>query len=293
MTAVLAADIGGTKVLAALVSGGRLEARRMIETKRDAGPDAWTVALGDAARDWAGCWRGVGVAVTGAVTAGRWRALNPGTLDIPEGYPLADRVRALTGTVPVLANDAQAAAWGEYRHGAGAGRDMAFLTVSTGIGGGLVLGGRLVRGYTGVAGSFGQMTETGARIEDMASGRWIAAEAARRGHPVDARGVFAAAAAGECWAAEVLDLSAARVAALCRAVLWAADPEVIVVGGGVGLAPGYLPRLRAALEASVPNSGARLLPAALGADAGVIGVAALVTEAQTEPKTKTRQEDLQ
>ncbi|MCU0908581.1 MAG: ROK family protein [Rhodobacteraceae bacterium] len=291
MTAVLAVDIGGTKVLAALVSGARVTARRTVDTARDGGPDAWTAALGDAARDWAGGWRGLGVAVTGAVAGGRWRALNPGTLDIPAGYPLADRVRALTGAVPVLANDAQAAAWGEYRHGAGAGRDMAFLTVSTGIGGGLVLGGRLVGGHTGVAGSFGQMTDGGDRVEDMASGRWIAAEAARRGHVLDARGVFAAAAAGAGWAAEVIAASADRVAHLCRNVLWAADPDVIVVGGGVGLAPGYLPRVRDAVDAVLPGAGARIVPAALGADAGVIGMAALVTD--TDPTTKTRQEDLE
>lgn len=291
MTAVLAADIGGTKVLAALVAGGRVTARRTVETARDGGPDAWTAALGDAAQAWARSWQGLGVAVTGAVAGGRWRALNPGTLDIPAGYPLADRVRALTGAVPVLANDAQAAAWGEYRYGAGAGRDMAFLTVSTGIGGGLVLGGRLVRGATGVAGSFGQMTDGGARVEDAASGRWIAAEAARLGHPGDARAVFAAATDGVTWASAVLDRSAARVAELCRNVMWAADPDVIVIGGGVGLAPGYLTRLRNALDALVPGAGARVAPAALGADAGVIGVAALVTD--TDPTNKTRQEDLQ
>ncbi len=278
MTAVLTGDIGGTKVLAALVSGAQIVARRTVETARDAGPDAWTAALGDAARDWAGGWQGLGVAVTGAVANGRWRALNPGTLDIPEGYPLADRMQALTGAVPVLANDAQAAAWGEYRHGAGAGRDMAFLTVSTGIGGGLVLNGRLLRGQAGVAGSFGQMTDAGARIEDMASGRWIAAEAARRGHGTDARGVFAAAATGADWAVEIIAASATRVAGLCRNVLWSADPDVIVVGGGVGLAPGYLARVRDALDTLMPGGRARVLPAALGADAGVIGVAALVAD---------------
>jgi predicted NBD/HSP70 family sugar kinase len=291
MMPVLAADIGGTKVLAALVAGAQVTARQVVETARDGGPEAWTAALGQAAQGWAGGWQGVGIAVTGAVADGRWRALNPGTLDIPAGYPLADRVRALTGAVPVLANDAQAAAWGEYRFGAGAGRDMAFLTVSTGIGGGLVLGGQLVGGHTGVAGSFGQMTDGGLRIEDMASGRWIAAEAARLGHAPDARGVFAAAASGAGWAVEVIAASADRVAALCLNVLWAADPEVILVGGGVGLAPGYLPRVRDALDRRLPGSGARVLPAALGTDAGVIGMAALVTE--TDQTTKTRQEDLQ
>jgi predicted NBD/HSP70 family sugar kinase len=168
---------------------------------------------------------------------------------------------------------------------------MAFLTVSTGIGGGLVLGGRLVRGHRGLAGSFGQLSDGGDRAEDAASGQWIAAEATRLGHPFDAPGVFKAAAEGEGWAIALLDLSAARVAALCRTVLWAADPEVIVMGGGVGLAPGYLGRVRAALDTLSPGTGGLLVPAALGADAGVIGMAALVTD--TDSNNDTRQEDLQ
>lgn len=278
MTAVLAADIGGTKILAALVEGGRITARRMVATPRDAGPERWTAALAEAAQEWRGSYRGLGIAVTGVVTDGHWSALNARTLDIPRDYPLARRMHDLTGSYAVLANDAQAAAWGEYTRGAGSGRDMAFLTVSTGIGGGLVLGGRLVRGHRGLAGSFGQLSDGGDRAEDTASGQWIAAEAARLGYPFEAPAVFKAAAEGEDWAIALLDLSAARVAALCRNVIFAADPEVIVLGGGVGLAPGYLERVQRTLELLVPGYAGALLRAALGPDAGVIGMAALVTE---------------
>jgi predicted NBD/HSP70 family sugar kinase len=278
MTAVLAADIGGTKILAALVEGGRITARRMVATPRDAGPEQWTAALAEAAQEWRGHYRGVGIAVTGVVTDGHWSALNARTLDIPKDYPLARRMHDLMGRHAVLANDAQAAAWGEYTRGAGSGRDMAFLTVSTGIGGGLVLGGRLVRGNRGLAGSFGQLSDGGDRAEDTASGQWIAAEAARLGHNVDAPAVFSAAAEGEGWAVALLDLSAARVASLCRNVIFAADPEVIVLGGGVGLAPGYLERVQRALDQIAPGYGGALLPAALGPDAGVIGMADLVME---------------
>ena len=98
-------------------------------------------------RGLAAAWRGrfdrVGAAVTGIVADGRWHALNAGILPVPAGFPIVEALSTRLGC-PVLAiNDAQAAAWGEYRFGAGAGRDIVFLTVSTGIGGGIVLGGRL------------------------------------------------------------------------------------------------------------------------------------------------------
>jgi predicted NBD/HSP70 family sugar kinase len=278
MSAVLAVDLGGTKTLAALVEGPRVLDRRAFATDRAAGPDGWTAQLAAAVADWHGRFAAIGVAVTGLVARGAWSALNRRTLPVPDAYPLADRVAALMGHVPVLANDAQAAAWGEYLHGAGQGRDLAFLTVSTGIGGGLVLNGRLVGGHRGLAGSFGQtLLPGGARVEDRASGRWIAAAAARRGHPCTAPEVFAAAAAGEVWAEEIVAASAAHVSRLCRNILFSADPELIVIGGGVGLAEGYLDRLAQGFDGLPPSLRPTLARAALGAEAGVIGIAALVS----------------
>lgn len=281
MSATLAADLGGTKTLVALVEDGRVRERRLLPTDRDGGPDCWTRRLAEAAGAWQGVWDRVGVAVTGAVRGGTWSALNPGTLPIPEGYPLARRLHDLLGCEPVLVNDAQAAAWGEYVAGAGRGRDMAFLTVSTGIGGGLVLGGRLVRGHRGLGGSFGQMPGAdGVRAEDLASGRAIAEAAARAGHPVEAPAVFAAAEAGEAWAEAVVSRAAVALARLCRAVLFAADPEAIVLGGGVGLAAGHLERVAAEMESWPAWQRPVLRRAALGPEAGVIGVAALAAAAE-------------
>jgi N-acetylmannosamine-6-phosphate 2-epimerase/N-acetylmannosamine kinase len=275
---ILAADLGGTKTLAALVRGGQVLERRQIATDRSAGPDGWTAQLSGLVADWQHRFDGIGIAVTGIIEEGRWSALNPRTLPVPHGYPLAERVVRLLGIVPVLANDAQAAAWGEFAHGAGQGRDMAFVTVSTGIGGGLVLGGRLVTGAGSLAGSFGLLPDDGgAAVEDLASGRWIEDEAARAGHSVGTPAVFAAAEGGAAWADAILDASARRVARLCRAIQLVVDPSCIVIGGGVGLAGGYIPRIERHLDDLPPRQRPALARAALGSDAGIIGIAALAT----------------
>ncbi len=276
MTA-LAIDIGGTKVLLALVRDGDILASHRLATNITAGPDALIDTVADAAGCWSGDYDTVGAAVTGAIRGGLWRALNRSTLDLPGSYPLADALAERLGKPARCVNDAQAAAWGEHVAGAGAGRDMAFLTVSTGIGGGIVLDGRLLEG---LAGNFGQFVdETGARVEDRAAGRWIAREAAALGRPADAEIVFASS--HEPWAEALIAASAARVAILCRNLQLAIDPEIIVVGGGIGLAAGYLDLVRTALADIDPTLRPHLAPAALGADAGIIGVAALAEDLRT------------
>ena len=272
MTA-LAADLGGTRLRLALVDGARVLERVEVATDRDAGPDAWLAQMAALAAPWAGRYGRIGIAVTGLVQDGHWSALNSATLNIPPRYPLADRAEAALGQRPTLANDAQAAAWGEHLHGAGGARDMVFLTLSTGIGGGIVAGGRLMTGRQGLAGHFGQMLATegpAERIEDTAAGLWIARTAVAAGHDTDARGVFAALPAP--WAEAILDASAARFARLCHNLTLALDPEVIVIGGGIGLAPGYLERVQTHLSPAFPPN---LVLAALGTDAGLIGIAAL------------------
>lgn len=288
MTPVLAIDLGGTKILAALVKDGTVVARSEAVTAREAGPDVWLAEMARLAAPWAGQYSAMGVTVTGLVHRGLWRALNPGTLAIPQDWPLAARLRTVMGRDPVLANDAHAAAWGEYVHGAGQGRDMVFLTVSTGIGGGIVTGGLLLTGRGGLAGHFGQFAPIGhpggGPVEDSASGRWIAAEGYAAGIG-DARAVFDAAAQGEVAAAVILDASAGRVARLCLTLQLALAPDVIVIGGGVGLAPGYLDRVKVALGDIALPMRPSIVPAALGADAGAVGVAALAADKKTTSDT--------
>ena len=278
MIATLAIDLGGTKILAALVEGPSVIASAQVSTDRDGGPEAWLGQIAGLARPWQGSYAAAGISVTGLVHDGLWSAMNQKTLAVPPGFPLAARACDAVGMVPALANDAHAAAWGEYRHGAGAGRDMVFLTVSTGIGGGIVLGGRLVTGRGGVAGHVGQMSLDGGPVENLASGTWIATAAASAGHPSDARAVFEAAARGAPWAEEIVALSASRLGRLCTDLQCLLDPEVIVIGGGVGLAPGFLDRVTETLDQYPPPVRPTLARAALGPEAGIIGMAALATE---------------
>lgn len=269
--ATLAVDLGGTKTLAALVDGPVVQARREIPTDRGSGPDDWLDEIAAAALSWRGRYSAIGMTVTGLVADGHWRPLNPETLPLPdEGYLLEHRARQVLGGPLTLCNDAQAAAWGEFVLGAGEGRDMVFVTVSTGIGAGIVLNGRLLTGRHGLAGHAGQMIAMpdgdDAPLEDTASGRWIAREAGE----ADARAVFAAT---DPACARIIETSARRVARLCRNLQLLLSPEVILIGGGVGLAPGYLDHLRAALSDVEVMRRPRLEPALLGGDAGIIGVA--------------------
>jgi predicted NBD/HSP70 family sugar kinase len=276
---VLAIDLGGTKLLVALVDGATVLDRAEAVTDRAAGPKAWVAQMAELAQPWQGRFDRAGLSVTGLVKDNLWRALNPDTLGVPGRYPLHAESEAALGVPVTLCNDAHAAAWGEYAHGAGQGRDIVFLTVSTGIGGGVVSGGRLLSGRGGLAGSFGQVLplpegeET--RFEDGASGRWIAAEAERLGHPGDARAVFAAAAAGADWAQSLIAISARRVGRLAHDLQLMFDPHLTVIGGGVGLAPGYMDRVAQSVSHFAPLVRPTLVHAALGKDAGVIGAAAL------------------
>lgn len=272
----LAIDIGGTKIMAALVRGSEIIDSITMATARDAGPETWLRSIHAAMENWQIDSLPIGIAVTGVVSHGLWSALNPGTLAIPDNFPLTETASRLFGNANVFAvNDAQAAAWGEYRHGAGAGcRDMAFLTVSTGIGGGLVLDGRLLGGLAGHFGQIGSLLH-GAPLENTVSGRWMEAEAYTAGHAVDAKGVFAAKAAGEAWAASIVRHSAQRIAGLCGDIKLALDIERIVIGGGVGLAEDYIEMVREFANTAPRHLRAEIMPAALGGNAGVVGAADL------------------
>ncbi len=289
---VLVFDIGGTKILAALVQGPEVLVEARAATDPAAGPEAWIEAGLRLAAPWAGRYARVAAAVTGLVAEGRWSALNPAVLPIPDGFPLEERLASRLGCPARAVNDGQAAAWGEFRFGAGQGADMVFLTLSTGIGGGIVLGGRLLTGRGGLAGHVGVtapvLTGEPPHLEDGISGRFIAAEAGRAGHPMDARGIFAAAHAGEAWAEAILALSTGRFARLLANLQLVLAPERMVLGGGIGLAPGQIERLRAALEPLPPLRRPALVPAALGARAGVVGAADLAISANHDDDKQRR-----
>ncbi|MGV1941005.1 putative N-acetylmannosamine-6-phosphate 2-epimerase [Agrobacterium sp. 22-211-1] len=279
---MLAFDIGGTKTLAALVQGSTVIERRVIQTPSDVGGEDWIDRIVDLTTGWSGRYARVAAAVTGRIEGDVWSALNPCTLAIPAKFALAKVLeRRLNSHVHVV-NDAQAAAWGEYRFGAGQGKDLVFLTVSSGIGGGIVLNGRLLHGANGVAGSLGQVPSNGktglTRLETLASGFGIGQGALQKGYESDARSVFAAARAGEKWASDVLADAITPLAQAIVGLQALVDPDCIVIGGGVGLAEGFLDLLRASLERYPEVFSPVIVPAELGADAGVIGVADIASK---------------
>jgi N-acetylmannosamine-6-phosphate 2-epimerase/N-acetylmannosamine kinase len=279
---VLAIDVGGTKMLAVLVEGASVMQARTIPTPRQDGPEAWCDALADLVSDWRGRFGRVGLALTGGVAGGRWFALNPDTLPVPAGFPVVEAMRRRLD-VPVHAcNDAQAAAWGEYRHGAGRGRDIVFLTVSTGLGGGVVSGGQLLTGRSGLGGHVGQIRLASAdgsqRLEDMLAGRAIARAAAGAGHPVEAAAVVEAGLLrNEPWAARIIGAAADLLARAIADLQLLFDTELVVMGGGLGLNQVYRERVARALGHLPDALRPTLVPAELGVNAGAIGVADLAS----------------
>jgi N-acetylmannosamine-6-phosphate 2-epimerase/N-acetylmannosamine kinase len=153
---------------------------------------------------------------------------------------------------------------------------MLFLTVSSGVGGGIVRKGTLVTGSTGLAGSVGQLRgPDGQRFETRASGFGLSAAAGALGQPDDTRAIFAADAAGEDWAAEVIAAAASEMAAMLVNLQLLVDPDLMVLGGGIGLLPAYRARLEQALSETPTLLRPRLAAAALGTHAGILGVADL------------------
>jgi N-acylmannosamine kinase len=302
---LLVVDIGGTKVSSAWWERGQLREVRSRPMARD---EAGFVALlQDLHRDYPHA-RQLGVAVTGRAVAGVVRAVNAAMIGFWNGYPLAARMAGVGLPAPLLLNDAQAAAWGEFRadvdvadgrpssegRGGGAGdeaadtgRDLLFVTLSTGVGGGLVLGGRLQSGGAGLAGHIGhvgsarravdgdQACSCGRRncLETVASGTALA----RQGHHVlgrdcTAQEVLARAKSGDVAMQQVVDVAAAAVAQALADASALTGVARVRLGGGLGLAPVMFDAIERALRELPPLFVPVLEPACLGAHGGLIGV---------------------
>jgi predicted NBD/HSP70 family sugar kinase len=188
---------------------------------------------------------GVVLGVPGVVDAATSR-LQLTTPNIPglEGRPFAAEVRERLGAAITLENDVNLAAVGEHWAGVAQGvDDFAFLSVGTGLGMGLVLGGELHRGNHGAAGEV-DWALAGLSEEVDPSAEGVAALAARIGTgssfetslepPYDARDIFAAARRGDALARSVVDEEARRIAAHIAPITAVADPALVVLGGGLG-----------------------------------------------------------
>lgn len=306
VTPSIGVDIGGTKVLAAVVdAAGRLLDTEVTATPgRGSGIERASVAeVEDALVEVVRALTQrhgrstVGIAAAGFVDASGERVRFAPHLpwrDEPLSERLGSRLRGqLVGRVAVH-NDANAALWAETRFGAARkARDVLMLTLGTGIGGALLIAGALHRGHNGMAGEFGHMQvipdgrpcECGRHgcWEQYCSGRALARAAAGAGSPLVGPDLTAAAQAGDRAAmtayAEVGRWLGVGTASLVAGI----DPELVVVGGGVSAAGDLLlDPAREVLTASLVGAGHRVLPglvtAELGPLAGVVGVADLARE---------------
>lgn len=288
-----AVDLGGTKLAAARIENGAVVARAQVRTDGDAAPQAQVGAMAGLLDDLAFApGAPLGVAVTGRLDkAGHWYAVNTGPLTQIGGFDLCGAVDGRFGRA-TCCNDAAAAALAEARFGAGRGAgNFAFLTISTGVGGGLVLGGRLLDSTNGLAGHVGFAVSRfadsrcgsgrHATVESIAGGRAIAAAALAAGHgPIDARGVSDAAREGSAWAEAILYRSASAVAALIGDLTTILGLDAVAIGGSIGLSDGYIARLQAAMDAEPPLFRVPIHTASLGPDAPLLGVLALHLERQ-------------
>jgi predicted NBD/HSP70 family sugar kinase len=201
-------------------------------------------------------------------------------------------LREAFGPSLVMENDVDAAALAERALGHGREIDnFAFVHIGTGVGMGLMLGGQLLRGAHGVAGEIAFLPLSGGSgadeqearkrgtLEAAASASGVV-RAARRGGmrgPVSARRVFEAAAAGDERAMAVVAEEARLVAKTICAVITVVDPDLVVLGGGIGRAPGFAEAVTAELEAIAPVMPA-IRVSALGTDAVVDGCLSAGTE---------------
>lgn len=316
---VVAVDLGGTSLRAALATpDGRLGPIRRTATDARGGPDKVVeqiVRLIAEVRASGGGTpvQGIGLASPGPLDPISGTVFTLPTFDGWQDVPLRALVAEGTGLPVTLENDAAAAAMGEWRFGAGKGTgSLVYVTVSTGIGGGVIVDGRLLHGRMGMAGHVGHMVmePDGPRCgcgnrgcwEALASGTALGRIArehlasgasssmqAITGRPVNAEDVVQAARAGDPLSLRLIRDEARHLGIGIVSLLHLFSPERVILGGGVStaldlMAPGIADEIR--VRAMAPFRTVPVLQAALGGEAGLAGAAALAFQtASTVPET--------
>lgn len=299
---VLGLDIGGTKLAAGVVDAtGMVHSFLRTPTLGHEGPDRVVERLLELGREavaaagasWSGV-EAVGVGCGGPLDAARG-VLSPPYLPGWHDVPLAAIAERAYGLPVVLDNDATAAAAAEHRYGAGAGvTNMVYLTVSTGVGGGVIVDGRLYRGSDGNGAELGHVTVDwrgrvchgcGRRgcLEAYVSGTSIAERAREAGLGLEtAEAVAAATRHGDAGASRVWDETVEALACGLTSIVNLFEPELVVIGGGVSRSGELLlgpVRERVRLQAMTPaGKTVEIVAAALGDRVGVVGAAAIVLE---------------
>lgn len=320
----IAVDIGGTQIRAALCdSEGAIHRRVADLTASHEGSDAVMARIERAIRRvWPADDQVLAIGVVAPGPLDPWSGVIFEAPNIPcwENYPLRDIIRQRLG-VPtvVVGNDANAAALAEQRFGAGQGKaNLIYITVSTGIGGGVIVGGKLLLGAHGLAGEIGHIKiepngppcGCGDRgcLESLASGTAIARQARQRcraGESVESTGrilelahgdlaaisakiVNQAAQQGDPLAVDVFRRAGTYLGIGLVNLLHLFDPDIIVIGGSVSKAGDLLfePARAVVRQRCMTDRYWRdtpIVPAALGDDVGLLGALALVLSSSDHP----------
>lgn len=319
---VLAIDLGGTQIRAAHVAPDTsVSSRRAAPTNDEEGPDAVIRRIGDLAASVREDARaegrdepiGVGISSPGPLDPWRGIVVAPPNLAGWRDVPLADAVQDALGLPTFLERDTNVAVMAEWRHGAARGtRNAIYVTVSTGVGGGLVIDGRPLHGPDGTAGEVGHLTidldgplcgdGMPGHVEAIGSGTAVAREAARLlrsgrapglralvedGSEPDARLVGQAADEGDPDCRALLERAFEAVGALCAGLANLLNPEVIVIGGAIAA---NRPRLFEVVAHEVQRR-AFALPARrlrverprFGGDVSLVGALPIVNERLNDP----------
>jgi glucokinase len=292
---MLGLDIGGTKLAAGVVDpdggvhgfvtaatdpDGRAGVERLLELGREAIAEAGLQV------------DGVGIGCGGPLDTANGVLVAPFHLAGWHGIPVGELGAEGFGRPAVLDNDAVAGAAGEHRYGAGRGtRDMVYLTISTGVGGGVVIDGQLHRARSGNGGELGHVTVDwhgrrcrgcGRRgcLEAYCSGTSIAERANEVGmHGATASDVAEAARAGNPTAGALWDETCEALACGIVSIANLFEPEVVVLGGGVvRTGEQLLGPVRELVRAQTIGPSVEIRQAALGDAVGVVGAAAVAYE---------------
>lgn len=310
-------DLGGTKIVAALVDAtGAVQAKVRKETPANQGVSAVIKEICDAAREVmqaAGVGHqevsGVGVGAAGMTDSRKGVVILASNLQW-KNVPLKRLVEERLGLPTFVDKDTNVAALGEQRCGAGQGvQHLLYVTVGTGVGGGIILNGEVYHGASEGAGEIGHipLVPDGPRcgcghdgcLETLASGPAMARramEAVRKGHrshivelaggdveAISAEIIAEAARDGDALAQEIFEIAGEYLGLGIAIYININNPQLVIIGGGVAEAGDLLfnPIRETVRKRALPLSAetAKIVPAMLGEDAGVIGAAILALEA--------------
>ena len=299
---LLGIDLGGTKT--AVVLGdhtGKVHARAQFATST---PAETRRRIVEAAAGFGREFERVGIACGGPLDAARGRILAPPNLPGWEGAELVSWFENDLKKPVALVNDANAGALAEWRWGAGRGAtDIVFLTCGTGLGAGIIAGGRLLAGAGGNAGEIGhvRLTETGplgygkaGSAEGWSSGDGIGRQAVAAGWPngTTAKDIAFAADAGDARAIALLEQSGAKLGRTIAMLVDVLNPQIVVLGSLYVRARRHLePALRRELEAeALPEllAACRVVPAELGENIGDLQALAAALEPTSVIKSRPR-----